>query len=82
MTTAHTEHTAKPPHLKLVVAMAYPVGNRQSKHLVKLRCVAGTAFKAATGCDTAPDLTAAQIIYGGMRPDDRAASGHRRWPGL
>lgn len=62
----------KATHLKLVVRMAFPVGNRRSKDLVTLRCVAGSAFKKATGMDTAPDLTPQQMYYGSMRPADRA----------
>ncbi|MBA4152275.1 MAG: hypothetical protein C0509_06915 [Acinetobacter sp.] len=63
---------SNPGHLKLVVRMAFPVGNRKSKDLVSLRCVAGTAFKKATGMDSAPDLTPQQIYFGSMRPADRA----------
>ncbi len=66
-------------HLKLVVRMAFPVGNRRSKDLVTLRCVAGRAFKAATGMDSAPDLSEAQIYFGTMRPVDRAVM-PQVWP--
>lgn len=70
---------SNPGHLKLVVRMAFPVGNRRAKDLVSLRCVAGTAFKKATGMDCAPDLTAQQIYFGTMRAADRAVM-PQVWP--
>ena len=44
MTTAQKKDTS---HIHLAVSTAYPVGNRRSRDLVKLKLVAGTDFDAA-----------------------------------
>lgn len=67
----HGRKGAVVPRLLLVANNAFPVGNRRAKDLVSLRCVAGQAFKKATGLDCAPDLTPQQMYYGSLHPNDR-----------
>lgn len=80
MTQAPVSPSAASPasHLRLAVQNNWPVGRRKSKDLVRLRCVAGTAFLRATGCAQAADLTAQQLYYGMLGTADRTTLA--AWP--